>query len=145
MPCGPHLADVERGCGLDPAARQEGNLTMRRLEDLRVKIFADGADLTGMLALARQPHIQGMTTTPTLMRQAGIADYEGFARNVLEQVTDKPISFEVFADSNNEMVRQGRMISTWASNVYVKIPVTSTDGASCSPVVTELSRDGVKL
>ena len=89
-----------------------------------VKIYADGADLESMVALAEQPHIAGFTTNPTLMRKSGISDYEGFARKVLETITDHPISFEVFADDAPGMLRQARLISSWGENVYVKIPVT---------------------
>jgi transaldolase len=113
--------------------------------DLRIKIFADGADLSSMLALARLPHIKGLTTNPTLMRQAGVMDYKAFAADVLAAIPDKPISFEVFADDHAEIMRQARMIASWADNVYVKIPVTTTEGASCIPMISELSAEGVML
>lgn len=113
--------------------------------DLRIKIFADGADLPSMLTLAGQPHIKGLTTNPTLMRQAGLNDYKAFAADVLAAITDKPISFEVFADDPTEIVRQARLIASWADNVYVKIPVTTTDGTSTNPMISELSAEGVKL
>jgi transaldolase len=113
--------------------------------DLRIKIFADGADLSSMLALAQLPHIKGLTTNPTLMRQAGIADYKAFAADVLAAIPDKPISFEVFADDHLEIVRQARMIASWADNVYVKVPVTTTDGSSSNPMISELAAEGVKL
>src|ERR1035438_7583344 len=87
-----------------------------------IKIFADGADLHALLELADHPYIAGFTTNPTLMRQSGVSDYEGFARKLLEHVTDRPISFEVFADSHDEMLRQASLIASWGSNVYVKIP-----------------------
>src|SRR4051812_40462397 len=99
---------------------------MPSLADLRVKIFADGADKAGMLALYQQPYIQGFTTNPTLMRQVGIADYAAFAREILEVIPDRPISFEVFADEFEEMERQARIIAGWGRNVFVKIPVTNT-------------------
>ena len=118
---------------------------MTSLNNLRIKIFADGADLSSMVALAAQPHITGLTTNPTLMRQAGIVDYKAFAADVLAAIPDKPISFEVFADEPVEMLRQAQLISSWADNVYVKVPVTTTDGASCGPIIRELSADGVKL
>ena len=117
----------------------------RRLEDLSIKIFADGADLAGMLDLYRQPYIKGFTTNPTLMRKAGVADYRAFARDVLAAIPDRPISFEVFSDEFAEMERQAREIASWGSNVYVKIPVTNTRGESAGALVRRLSHDGVKL
>jgi transaldolase len=113
--------------------------------ELRIKIFADGADLSSMVALSRLPHIKGLTTNPTLMRQAGVVDYKAFAADVLAAVPDKPISFEVFADDHTEITRQARMIASWADNVYVKVPVTTTDGTSSNPMISELSGEGVKL
>jgi transaldolase len=110
-----------------------------------VKIFADGADLEAILELAGRPDIAGFTTNPTLMRQSGVTDYEGFARKLLEHVTDRPISFEVFADSHDEMLRQASLIASWGSNVYVKIPVTDTRGTSTAAVVRELSASGVHV
>ena len=93
-----------------------------------VKIFADGADLDGILELYKNPSIKGFTTNPTLMRKAGIADYEAFARQLLEAIPDRPISFEVFADDFDEMIAQGRVIASWGDNVNVKIPVTDDQG-----------------
>lgn len=116
-----------------------------KLEDLRIKVFADGADKNGLLELNRNPLVRGMTTNPTLMRKAGIADYESFAREVLETIRDKPISFEVFADDFPEMRRQALKIRSWQDNVYVKIPITNTRGDSALPLVRELTRDGVKI
>ena len=110
-----------------------------------VKIFADGANLPALLELADQPHIAGFTTNPTLMRQSGVSDYEGFARKLLERITDRPISFEVFADEHGEMLRQARLIASWGSNVYVKIPVTDTHGNSTAAVVRELSDSGAHV
>lgn len=110
-----------------------------------VKIFADGADLEAILELADQPDISGFTTNPTLMRKAGVTDYEGFARKLLERITDRPVSFEVFADEPGEMVRQAQLIASWGSNVYVKIPVTDTQGRSTVAVLAELSGSGVRL
>ena len=110
-----------------------------------VKIFADGANLDAILELAGQPHIAGFTTNPTLMRQSGVSDYEGFARKLLDHITDRPISFEVFADEPGEMLRQARLIASWGRNVYVKIPVTDTRGASTAAVVRELAASGVHL
>jgi transaldolase len=118
---------------------------MKSVEALSVKIFADGADLPGMLGLYRQPYIKGFTTNPTLMRKAGIADYRGFAREVLAAIPDRPISFEVFSDEFSEMARQAHEIASWGENVYVKIPVTNTRGESAAALVKHLSHDGVKL
>ena len=115
------------------------------LQQLRVKIFADGADRAGILSLNANPLIQGMTTNPTLMRKAGIKDYEGFARDILQAVTAKPISFEVFSDDFPEMRRQALKLASWQKNVYVKIPITNTRGESSLPLVSELGREGVQL
>ena len=110
----------------------------------RVKIFADGAEKAPMLKLYANPQIQGFTTNPTLMRKAGITDYEAFARDILTAIPDRPISFEVFADEFDEMERQAERIATWGENVYVKIPVTNTRGESAAPLVTRLAGRGVK-
>lgn len=118
---------------------------MADLSDLSIKIFADGADLEGMIELAKDPSIAGFTTNPTLMNQSGISDYEGFARKVLEQITEHPISFEVFSDEPAEMARQARLIASWGDNVYVKIPVTDTLGRSCGPLISSLCEDGLRL
>jgi transaldolase len=111
----------------------------------RVKIFADGANLDAMLTLAKEPGIAGFTTNPTLMRASGVTDYEGFARKLVEHISDKPISFEVFADDHDEMLRQARIIASWADNIYVKVPVTDTRGGSTGAVVRELARSGIRL
>ncbi len=116
-----------------------------KLEDLRTKIFADGADKKALVDLNRNPIIRGMTTNPTLMRKAGLTDYESFARDVLETIRDKPISFEVVADDFPEMRRQALKISSWQDNIYVKIPITNTRGDSALPLVRELTREGVKI
>jgi transaldolase len=116
-----------------------------RISDLRTKLFADGADLRGMLEAARLPYVAGFTTNPTLMRKAGVHDYRAFARAVVAAIPDRPISFEVFSDEFDEMDRQAREIATWGENVYVKIPVTDTRGRSTRGVVRRLSQDGVKL
>lgn len=116
-----------------------------RLETLSVKIFADGANLDGIVDLAKNPLIKGFTTNPTLMRAAGITDYEGFARSLLAVVPDKPISFEVFADDFDDMERQARIISSWGANVYVKVPVSDTKGTFAGPLISRLSTAGVKL
>ncbi len=115
------------------------------VNELRVDIFADGADRSGIEELAKHPAIKGFTTNPTLMRASGIGDCEGFALDVLPLVGDRPISFEVFADDFREMVRQGRRIAGWGAQVYVKIPVTDTAGRSSSEVVWELSSQGIHL
>jgi transaldolase len=115
------------------------------LDRLSTRIFADGADLDGILKLAADERISGFTTNPTLMWKAGLTDYAEFAKRLLESITDKPISFEVFADDADEMRRQAQMISGWGQNVYVKIPVTTTSGESMVPLVNELSESGVKV
>jgi transaldolase len=118
---------------------------MKRVDELAVKIFADGADLASMVELYHTPYIKGFTTNPTLMRQAGIADYRTFARDVLQAIPDRPISFEVFSDEFPEMERQAREIASWGDNVYVKIPVTNTRRESACDLVRRLSCSGVKL
>jgi transaldolase len=115
------------------------------LDRITTRIFADGADLEGILALAANPRISGFTTNPTLMHKVGLTDYERFARELLEHVSTHPISFEVFADEAAEMRRQAGKIASWGANVYVKIPVTSTSGESMAPLVRELSEDGIKV
>ncbi len=115
------------------------------LDGLRVKLFADGADLDGIAKLAADPRIAGFTTNPTLMHKAGITDYESFGRRALEIVGTRPISFEVFADDAAEMLRQARKLARWGEGVYVKIPVTDTRAADTTSVVRELTREGVKL
>lgn len=112
---------------------------------LTVKVFADGADLQGILDLYTNPVIKGFTTNPTLMHKVGIPDYEAFARELLEAVPDRPISFEVFSDDFSEMERQARKIADWGENVYVKIPVTNTRGDRCESVLQRLVADGVQL
>lgn len=114
-------------------------------DDLRIKLFADGADLAGILEMYADPRIQGFTTNPTLMRKAGIADYEAFARDLLARVTDRPVSLEVFADDLPEMERQARRIASWGPNVNVKIPVTTTTGESTAPIIERLASEGVVL
>ena len=110
-----------------------------------MKIFADGADRETLLRYAKDPLIQGFTTNPTLMRRAGVTDYEAFARAILGDVTGKPISFEVFADEEAAMERQARKIASWGPNVYVKIPVTNTRCESTAGLVRRLSQEGVQL
>ena len=118
---------------------------MNSLENLSVKIFADGADLEGMFNLYRDPLIKGLTTNPTLMRKAGIEDYEAFARDVLQVVTSKPVSFEVFSDEFSEMRRQALKIRDWQSNVFVKIPITNSRGESSILLIKDLAASGVQL
>ena len=118
---------------------------MKSISQLQVKIFADGADLAGILEMYRNPLIKGFTTNPTLMRKAGITDYAAFAREVLSRITDRPISFEVFADEFEEMERQALNIRTWGENVYVKIPVTNTRNESSSALLRRLAKAGVKV
>jgi transaldolase len=115
------------------------------LNEISTRIFADGADLDGILALAADPRIEGFTTNPTLMRKAGLTDYAEFARRLLAYVTRQPISFEVFADDREGIRRQARLIASWGENVYVKVPVTTTRGESMASLVRELSEDGVKV
>ena len=114
-------------------------------ESLKVKLFADGADLAGMIEMASKPFISGLTTNPTLMKKAGITDYVKFAKDVLAEIQDKPISFEVFSDELDEMKVQGQKIASWASNVYVKIPITNTRGESTKSVIKYLTDQGVKV
>jgi transaldolase len=115
------------------------------LEKLPIKIFADGADLDGIVDLSRRPYIQGLTTNPTLMRKVGITDYEAFAKSVLQKVKDIPISFEVFSDEFPEMRRQALKIRDWQDNVYVKIPISNTKGESSIDLIRDLAAEGVKL
>ena len=115
------------------------------LADLKTKIFADGAELAGMVAMYREPHIKGFTTNPTLMQKAGITDYRAFANQVVTAIPDRPISFEVFSDDFTEMERQAREIATWGDHVYVKIPVTNTKRHPSYDLVHRLSHAGVKL
>ncbi|HYW26495.1 MAG TPA: transaldolase [Terriglobales bacterium] len=115
------------------------------LSELRVKIFADGADAAGIADLARNPVIKGFTTNPTLMRAAGVTDYECFAREVLPIVAGRPISFEVFADDFDQMERQARRIATWGDDVNVKIPITNTSGESSEPLLRRLAAQGISV
>jgi transaldolase len=115
------------------------------LSSISTKVFADGADIEGIVRLTEDPRIRGFTTNPTLMRKAGISDYEKFSRELLEKVDQHPISLEVFADEPDEIRAQAREIASWGENVYVKVPVTTTQGASLSEVARDLSEDGVQL
>jgi transaldolase len=118
---------------------------MKSVSDLRIQIFADGADKASMLALYRQPHIKGFTTNPTLMRATGVTDYQGFALDVLATIQDRPISFEVFADEELEMEEQARHIAAWGKNVFVKIPVMNTKGAPTYDLIRYLSGEGIQM
>ncbi len=118
---------------------------MTRVEKLKVKIFADGADKEGMLEMYAKPFIKGLTTNPTLMKKAGITNYEAFAKDILTVIKNKPISFEVFSDDLNEMKRQALKIASWGENVYVKIPITNTQKVATYSLVNELAKEGVKL
>ena len=118
---------------------------MSRLAELKVKIFADGADYDGIVKMSRNPVIKGFTTNPSLMRKAGVSDYEAFARKVLGAIPDRPVSFEVFADDFASMAEQARTIAAWGPNVNVKIPVTNTKGQSASELLRALSSEGIVL
>jgi transaldolase len=115
------------------------------LNMLKIKIFADGADLEGVRALAANPLIKGFTTNPTLMKKEGISDYVSFAKDMLDVVGTAPVSFEVFADDFDEMEAQAHEIASWGSNVYVKIPITNTKGEVSAPLISRLSSSGVQL
>ena len=118
---------------------------MKPLSELKVKIFADGADKAGMLEMYRNPLIKGFTTNPTLMRKAGVTDYQAFALDILRAIPDRPISFEVLSDEFDEMERQAHKIAKWGDNVYVKIPVTNTRGESSARLIHTLAQAGLKL
>jgi len=118
---------------------------MKKLEELSVQIFADGADKAGMLEMYAKPYIKGLTTNPTLMKKAGITDYRAFCKDILTAVKDKPLSFEVFSDDFSEMERQAMEIASWGENVYVKIPVTNTKQKVCYSTIKNLSTKKVKL
>ena len=118
---------------------------MKKIEELNVKIFADGADKEGILEMYAKSFIKGFTTNPTLMRKAGVCDYRAFAKEILQAISDRPISFEVFSDEFQDMERQAMEISSWGDNVYVKIPVTNTRGQPCYELVRKLTKSGVKV
>jgi len=118
---------------------------MTNLDDLNIQIYADGADIAGMRTMAEKSWVAGFTTNPTLMRKAGVSDYAAFAKEVLSYISDRPVSFEVFADDFPTMERQAQTIASWGDNVYVKIPITNTKGESAAKLVQTLSLDGVKL
>jgi transaldolase len=114
-------------------------------ESLKVKLFADGADLAGMVEMASKSYISGLTTNPTLMKKAGISDYMKFAKEVLREIQDKPISFEVFSDDMDGMKKQGEKIASWGDNVFVKVPITNTYGESTESVVEFLTNKDIKV
>jgi len=118
---------------------------MKSLQELTIQLYADGADRAGILDLYAKPYIRGLTTNPSLMRKAGIKDYEAFARDILGTVTAKPLSLEVFSDEFPEMRRQALRLASWGANVYVKIPITNSRGESALPLIRELGAEGVKL
>ena len=118
---------------------------MKTVEDLKVQIFADGADKAGMLEMYAKPYIKGLTTNPTLMKKAGITDYRAFCKDILTHIKDKPLSFEVFSDDFTEMERQAMEIASWGDNVYVKIPVTNTKQETCYALVKKLGQQKVKM
>jgi len=118
---------------------------MKRIDELKVKIFADGADKAGMLEMYAKPYIKGLTTNPTLMRKANINDYKGFAKEILAEIKDKPLSFEVFSDDFTDMERQAHEIASWGDNVYIKIPVTNTKRETCYALAKKLAAQKIKL
>jgi len=118
---------------------------MDKLQDLKIKIFADGANKQDMLKMNSKPFIKGLTTNPTLMKKEGITDYKSFCKDILKFIKEKPISFEVFSDDFKEMERQAKEIASWGDNVYVKIPITNTKGDTCYETVKKLSKQKVKL
>ncbi len=116
------------------------------MEDkLKIKLFADGANLHEMIAMASKENISGLTTNPTLMKQSGVSNYREFAKQALLQISEKPISFEVFSDDFKGMIWQAKEIAKWGSNVFVKIPVTNTSGEFSKDVIKELSQEGIKV
>jgi transaldolase len=119
--------------------------SFKAVADLKVKIFADGADKAGMLEMAAKTFIKGLTTNPTLMKKAGIADYKAFALDILKDIPEKPISFEVFSDDFSEMEKQANEIASWGDNVYVKIPITNTKGETAYDLIEVLANKNVKL
>ena len=118
---------------------------MKKIENLKIKIFADGADKKGMLEMYEKSFVKGLTTNPTLMKKAGISNYRAFCKDILSVIHDKPLSFEVFSDEFHEMERQALEIASWGANVYVKIPVTNTRQESSCGLINRLSHQGVKV
>jgi len=124
---------------------KEMMMMMNGLDGLKIKIFADGADKEGMLEMYKKPYIKGFTTNPTLMRKAGVTDYEAFSRDIVQAIPDRPMSLEVFSDEFEEMEQQARKIASWGENVYVKIPVMNTKGKYSQDLVRSLAKAGVKV
>ena len=118
---------------------------MKKIEDLKIKIFADGADRAAMIDMYSKSYIKGLTTNPTLMRKAGIIDYQEFCKDILVDIKDKPLSFEVFSDDFSEMARQAREISSWGKNIYVKIPISNTLGKESYEIIERLASENIKL
>ena len=118
---------------------------VKKIEDLRIHLYADGSEEKAMLGMAKVPYIQGFTTNPTLMHKAGVTLYATFAKKIVAAIPDKSISFEVFSDDFGEMERQARLIASWGEHVYVKIPITNTKGESSAPLIKTLSESGIKL
>jgi transaldolase len=118
---------------------------MNGLDKLKIKIFADGADKAGILKFYKEKYIKGFTTNPTLMKKDGVTNYEAFAKDILSEITDLPLSFEVFSDDFSSMEREARIIGSWAKNVYVKIPITNTKGESSANLIKKLSDEGISL
>jgi transaldolase len=116
-----------------------------KLQDLKVKLFTDGAEKAQIVEMAKNPWIAGFTTNPSLLKKAGVTDYESYARDLVKAVPDRHISFEVFSDDIPEMVAQGRVIATWGENVHVKLPVSTTRGETLYEAVRTLSREGIKI
>jgi transaldolase len=121
------------------------SMNYTKVEDLKVKIFADGADKAGMLEMASKDFVKGLTTNPTLMKKAGILDYKAFALEILKEIKEKPISFEVFSDDFDEMEKQAMEIASWGSNVYVKLPITNTKGETVYNLISKLASKNVKM
>ena len=120
-------------------------MTINSIDQLKVKIFADGADKAGMLEMYSKPFIKGLTTNPTLMKKAGISNYAAFCKEILQEIKDKPLSFEVFSDDFSDMDSQAQEIASWGENVYVKIPITNTKRETCYALVKKLAQSGIKL
>ena len=118
---------------------------MKKIKDLKIKIFSDGANLEEMISMNKKDFVHGMTTNPSLMKKAGINDYKTFAKNVLKEIKTKPISFEVFSDDFSEMEKQAKEIASWAQNVYVKIPITNTKKESSISLIKNLAKNNIKL
>lgn len=145
-PAAPDLVTTSLAAAMPVIVAQARESPMTpNVDALKVKIFADGADKARMLELYGNKAVKGFTTNPTLMRQAGLTDYEGFARDILKHIPDRPISFEVFSDDFDEMERQALKIAAWGSNVFVKIPVTNTKAVSAAPLIKRLVAKGVQL